>query len=342
MFTNSLFKSSKSARALVRPQTKPSAPPSNQQQREAPLHGGPSRVPITPREQASRPKERATEPAKITEQMRRRHMWPAEPSSDAVANFEDYNDAPQGTQPRPTPQLLGLFMESENEKNKENRPVIERENIPQRKKRMIDLQPGAERVSWDSQGDDDTESQMPAAKQRPQTTAVDAFVDDEEDEDEDEDAGFQHDDRSIDQSRRVQAAASVATAQQAAQRNQRQSRLTGIEEERNQAAAREQEEAIQSQIRQSSDNNEEEPTATLDEVHQQAVELTRIVTGAKRQTQTRVPWSLEESQALVRLIGVYGSHWSVIHDRGKGEISERRDQVGLKDRARNIKVDYLK
>ncbi|TGO07042.1 hypothetical protein BTUL_0341g00030 [Botrytis tulipae] len=57
-------------------------------------------------------------------------------------------------------------------------------------------------------------------------------------------------------------------------------------------------------------------------------------------TQTRTPWSDEDTQLLIDYIGDLGPWWSEIAKRGEFE-RDNITQVGLKDKARNIKVDML-
>ncbi|TGO20298.1 hypothetical protein BPAE_0313g00090 [Botrytis paeoniae] len=57
-------------------------------------------------------------------------------------------------------------------------------------------------------------------------------------------------------------------------------------------------------------------------------------------SQTRTPWSDEDTQLLIDYIGDLGPWWSEIAKRGEFE-RDNITQVGLKDKARNIKVDML-
>ncbi|OBT68398.1 hypothetical protein VE03_02810 [Pseudogymnoascus sp. 23342-1-I1] len=69
----------------------------------------------------------------------------------------------------------------------------------------------------------------------------------------------------------------------------------------------------------------------------------RLNTGAQRPTQSRVKWSPTEEDGFIRLIEQYGTGWSDLFARGQDEqiFHEKRDQGSLKDKARNIKVEYL-
>ena len=65
-----------------------------------------------------------------------------------------------------------------------------------------------------------------------------------------------------------------------------------------------------------------------------------------KKTQTRNPWSEEEINRLLELIDDHGLSWSLLkkldHLHKDGPVLQDRDQVALKDKARNIKLDYLK
>ena len=60
--------------------------------------------------------------------------------------------------------------------------------------------------------------------------------------------------------------------------------------------------------------------------------------------QVRKGWTEEETERLLELIEEHGTSWALLknEDFAAGNILESRDQVALKDRARNLKLDYLK
>ena len=60
--------------------------------------------------------------------------------------------------------------------------------------------------------------------------------------------------------------------------------------------------------------------------------------------QVRKPWTEEETERLLDLIEEHGTSWKLLKDEdfAAGDILEYRDQVALKDKARNMKMDYLK
>lgn len=61
--------------------------------------------------------------------------------------------------------------------------------------------------------------------------------------------------------------------------------------------------------------------------------------------QRRSPWTVAETEMLHWLITEHGTSWKLLKDQDQteqGRVLEARDQVALKDKARNMKMDYLK
>ncbi|KAL8988765.1 MAG: hypothetical protein Q9169_008500 [Polycauliona sp. 2 TL-2023] len=69
----------------------------------------------------------------------------------------------------------------------------------------------------------------------------------------------------------------------------------------------------------------------------------RVALQPKRM-QVRKAWSSEEIDRLTDLITEYGTSWTLLKDldKSQGGVLRHRDQVALKDKARNIKSDLLK
>ena len=80
------------------------------------------------------------------------------------------------------------------------------------------------------------------------------------------------------------------------------------------------------------------------ENYKMAKELGRINTAAraKKKTQTRKAWTDLETETLINLISEHGTSWKLLKDKDAGKVLVDRDQTALKDKARNIKFDYLK
>ena len=70
------------------------------------------------------------------------------------------------------------------------------------------------------------------------------------------------------------------------------------------------------------------------------VAVARAKVAKPPRVQTRKPWSLEDENHLVDLIENYGTSWSILLQQSDFEREET--QVGLKDKARNLKVAFMK
>ena len=64
----------------------------------------------------------------------------------------------------------------------------------------------------------------------------------------------------------------------------------------------------------------------------------------RKSPQRRRPWSDDETARLINLIETLGTSWSLLmgEDESTTKLLQERGQVGLKDKARNIKIDYLR
>lgn len=87
------------------------------------------------------------------------------------------------------------------------------------------------------------------------------------------------------------------------------------------------------------------PTATPVEIFKAMTDKARAATqkGASlRPPQTRTGWSDEETSLLCSLIEQHGTSWSLIKSKDVDGCLRNRNQVALKDKARNMKMVYLK
>lgn len=95
-------------------------------------------------------------------------------------------------------------------------------------------------------------------------------------------------------------------------------------------------------------DNEDPPIPPPERVqlenYKMAKELARLNTAAraKKKTQTRKAWTDLETETLINLISEHGTSWKLLKDKDVGKVLVDRDQTALKDKARNIKFDYLK
>lgn len=73
-------------------------------------------------------------------------------------------------------------------------------------------------------------------------------------------------------------------------------------------------------------------------------EVAKMTTAArtKRKVQSRKAWTDLETETLINLIQDHGTSWKVLKDKDLEKVLLDRDQTSLKDKARNIKLDYLK
>ena len=93
------------------------------------------------------------------------------------------------------------------------------------------------------------------------------------------------------------------------------------------------------------DVDEEPPSTNYRDVNRLAKLATQEQKfNAPPPPQTRRPWTLDEEEMLIECIGKFGTGYKAIkdHDGENGNVLIDRSEVGLKDKARNIKVDYLK
>lgn len=68
----------------------------------------------------------------------------------------------------------------------------------------------------------------------------------------------------------------------------------------------------------------------------------RNVAVLPKKVQARNPWTNEETETLIGLIGEHGISWKLLKECDNASRLKNRDQVALKDKARNMKFDYLK
>lgn len=82
--------------------------------------------------------------------------------------------------------------------------------------------------------------------------------------------------------------------------------------------------------------------ATRDMVKQQG-QVHQLNAGAFRPTQVRTKWTPEEEDGFLDLIARFGASWSSLLAKGQAEgiFDDCRNQGSLKDKARNMKVDFL-
>ena len=200
----------------------------------------------------------------------------------------------------------------EAEQDKENDPsMAQRSRGP--KGKLNELQPDAEHLEFDSQVDEGAD-QASSEGRRPRETSKSS-----------EDQEFESDTR---KSRRKRKAAIGAAA--SAHKRPRTVSLSS---------------ATPTPPSPSQTSRGEAPSMSqmYHTTNQQAKATTSRFNRTKP-VQSRRPWSAEEIERLIELIEENGISWAKIKaiDNQHGGVMTRRDQVALKDKARNMKVDYLK
>jgi hypothetical protein len=228
-------------------------------------------------------------------------------------------------------------------------------------KSFVDPQDTAERVLFDSQ-----EYEQPVPERRVATTRRRGIRPTEVLESDEEDGDFQEDNRQIDvESRRRQkppprprrqhnnddkeALASQLNVPPSTQRTPRPkpSPITSPQIRRQQPAERtlQQGRRPSQRAQTGTPGSEEQDRTGYARVKDEARAYSATMLEAK--VQRRKPWTIEESDALIQGIEKYGCSWANIKawDNAMDEedrVLRHRDQVALKDKARNMKVDYLR
>ena len=207
------------------------------------------------------------------------------------------------------------------ESNKENEAQLQRSQPPRTKKRhLIDRQPNAKRLApVDSQGSGSNGEQ----------SDTDALS---------QDAGFQpshqpanlpsrsairsHDKRTATEARTVRRSPSRRPQFQASPRRNNQ------EPAASSARLLQEHQSLSSQV-----------------LYRQMKENAKIIVASQqpKRVQTRKPWSELEIDTLLNLIRENGISYAHLKNiDGPQGILKARDQVALKDKARNMKMDFLK
>ncbi|KAL2065638.1 hypothetical protein VTL71DRAFT_3308 [Oculimacula yallundae] len=324
--SNPSFHSESSVRTLMKMRTGKSGNPSSNPHPARP-HAS------SPRPQV-RSKQAASAPIPVSAQPDPDPTQEAEDEDQPM--IDDDNDDVE-ERPRPISEYAAAWNENSKEKNKENhKPTVKAAAKP----RLIDRQPNAQKVVWD-ESQDDTVEPSPTKRTRAET----------EETDESEDQGFQEDQRPVDPNRRAIAppgprfSPSEASPPPPKKRRRSQIEVSPRVESSRAATQRssersEPERARRQQVEESdSDSEVDHPAPTASEIGNVA----RIAVAKAKGVQVpkgRTPWSERDSRILRRGIERHGCAWATIFNLGNWDHT--RDQVALKDRARNMKVNMLK
>lgn len=241
-------------------------------------------------------------------------------------------------------EVTKVHKEAMREKNKENIDSEVSGTVPSRS--LLQRQPNAVRVQFDSQ--DELSTDRNGARQRKRSIARSQSLPPSEPS---EDEGFEVDRQVPSIQRRLHAPVPASRAPVSSQKKPRIEREVAqaydedsdVEFEtirQRQRQEQEQDRFLQASARASVNDVPDEPASTYQQVQSTAKMVTqrRVLPKA----QSRVPWSARDCELLLDAISEYGSGWAAIRNNYGPRFERQCEQVALKDKARNMKADYLK
>lgn len=236
-------------------------------------------------------------------------------------------------------QVLEFQASRDAENNKEN--ILRHVDKPARKLKNLhftDPQPNAQRIHFESPEPTQSASNNQAGRQRPETAFVEDGDTTEEMGEVSADEGFQQDQRPIGvhQTRsplpsRKRPVSGPAQSNRPAKTLRRAPRDDTPNDDIRNAVARH--------------NQDESPAPSQLDNYKNANTQAKFMTSIQaKKPQIRKAWTDEETEALIELIEELGTSWKLLKERDDREksILHSRDQVALKDKARNMKFDFLK
>lgn len=253
--------------------------------------------------------------------------------------------------------FMAISNAHEKEKNKENLDQRKETASGRPKTRsFIDRQKSAERVTWDdSQQSNQQRSNSQKGKRRAQPP-----VEEEEVSDPSEDESFQQNNRPLDVRKQPTIVPTAqrrtnAPARKLSLRPAQPVRLSPPSDDEGEDTSQEDDD-IPGQIRQGVERHNrgtpaqsQPPSRSQAQIAEQTKRINRLAKNQVRaraptKVQTRRPWSEEETSTLIEYIMEHGTSYAFIKnlDESDQKVLEGRDQIALKDKARNIKTDYLK
>ena len=211
----------------------------------------------------------------------------------------------------------------------------QRQALGPRKFQYIDPQPEAQQVAWSESGfSQDVPSTSRVAKRNLTADEDDVEPDPSQDE------GFQQDNRNQDVAakRRSKPGGAQGTVQRAPQQ-QRAAKRARMTQDVNENVENEIETAVNDY-----NNADEPPESTLGAYQDTKRVALQASASQPKKVQVRKAWSDEETGTLLDLIEEHGTSWRLLKeiDDHNHNILHGRDQVALKDKARNMKLDFLK
>lgn len=202
------------------------------------------------------------------------------------------------------------------------------QGIGPRKLRITDRQPNAQRVEWEDPRFSQDVSSTPRGSKRGHAAAVE---DDDFEPAPSQDEGFQQDNRNLDVAakRRSKPPGRPPKKTRFSQAQQRAQSPT--------------ENAVATAVNDYNQGGSPLPSAldVYQATHDRAL---NVAATQPKKIQVRKAWTDEETQTLLELIETHGTSWRLLKDIDEkaGFVLSGRDQVALKDKARNMKLDFLK
>lgn len=248
--------------------------------------------------------------------------------------------------PRSTAEYLVFFNDHINDKNKENHLISGQSKANPKKFRLLDRQPDAVKVAWEGLSQASAAGLATPKRPREERAAT------EESQDQD----FQQDQRVPNPVRRAEAAVArhrtpVEDELPPPKRARAHSPLRrpsvaaggSVNELRSRQVAGSQNKNSRpggpNNMLEIEDDSSEDDRPRYSQINL-ASKQAALRVKVNRPMQRRIPWSEHDEERLISLIEDSGCSWSFLEKVGGFE--HQRNQVALKDKARNMKVDYIK
>ena len=300
---------------------------------------GPSTQAINPTSRHDLPVIPSTAPAKVTTELsgheRVNDDFQPPIEDDEIQLIED-------REPSPTDRIIELEEDGSREQDKENIPQRPEATLKSNSRSFIDRQPNAKKIPFESQSASQQGSTVDPKSQRRQQIAEVENDDEDQPSSPSEDEGFQVDNRKNFRQPQIPVRSTKRVAPVAALRSsaKRTHHAQERQEERGVSAG------LDPEYRNATRNASNAAIPSQGEMYRTVNTQSKAVTRVRlpKKTQVRRPWSEAETDRLIDLIEEHGISWAYIQsiDAGNGGVLGYRDQVALKDKARNIKFDYLK
>lgn len=236
---------------------------------------------------------------------------------------------------------LAMSNAQEKEKNKENLDEGKNGHTKLAKPRaFVDRQDTAERVSWDESQESTSQVQAAHTGKKP-TRSVRQAEDEEQIPDPSEDEGFQSNTGVVDVRKRGGAAPTAHRKNTVPAKRRPSIEPPPPQREKSQGDVDEND-VVELYSRSAPSRSQADIAA--EQKNANLLAKFQVRTRAPAKAQTRRPWTEDETSTLIENIVEHGTSYTLIKtlDDARDQVLQGRDQGALKDKARNIKTDYLK